>query len=1786
MPATEGAAIENTSTPIRRRSTGQREIEGNRFTLRPVADMAAVLSGVEQSAHGVSGMVVGADGHTLVVSLPKANRGYYAGQGPAGDVLVLDLDTLKLDSGAIAPPIVAKSSHSNAVYSPQAVSATSDRNRYLLSSVNDYNHGLGTLRIERDGSGQPSSARIESLDLSQPNNLIQIDRTNISNAQSAVLVRFPPTPIGGSLTAKKVAQGGKLGIVQDPFGLKGKPRYLGATLPLDGYGIVNLSLSDDGKVLLGQLKGGFGVNILQSTQNPHYNQAWDTHELIKAALAQSENERLRKHIALPEGAEQLVHVPTGTDGWVAPPAGTVFDPETILIDVQGNMGDVLEVDLFEQIARKQLGLALKGDLSTAQKAEVDKWQAQRLDKSSLALGQGTDLKDYTSNASYYGFKLLTTGNKNAQGLAQLVGGYGQESTKDNGKFYAMANLTDTPAPEIASGQGGTKGDPRSDMERLRQGDKASEKSSRVTFKISIKNSEGKFEATDVIVHLQASDAEHGVFFGDRPLENPGYSKLNLNKDTLGKVAKEIARVDAARIEQRLKYFGYGVSQIGNQEIAVDGKISQDEENTLRFFREITENRSGYLQRTLSGRNGKSTTLTIAPYAVALNSADVNWLNAYNAPHWMTFAGRLKSDTLNGWSDHTGDKPYANTATSWVMDLMLAAQQHNQAQERGKSEDTKLWFKGGGVLGTRLNLGINEKYVSKNNQDRVHGKEKVLGVIPSKADNSIPNAAAYNVGAWSLANAKAVAAKLKNPTVDPKFTGKDENAVGQNRQNEALLDFLSVYAATQATGSDEANPNGSWSQLDLKYAKGEYKKALFGDGTQTGGLIDAKNVLVGGTAAPLGAAMTVESLARFMKSVPGVDYAAWIAPMQKAMEKFEITTPERIAAFLGQIYVESGGMAKTIEDVAYTSPKAAAGLFSVLGGEAATKTYYETLFDAGNPNNGLRREGQETDWYTKGSNWLPEQQEQFANRIYATVNGNNQPGDGWRFRGTGLKQLTGRGNVEKFADWVESMKNSTDPATMVLTAEWPTKAQIMTDPVTHIGKNKTMSAFSAAHFYFNNIGTTRVDALNALNPEAFKTVNLNEGKKDANGKPLKAAWEYDAYSREVSLRVGQDRKSFKPRYDAWQRVVINAFNTNSNSSTTGNSYESMQFVLNHLGFVSRNAIAHEGKFGVTLRPQTSIAIQSGVQQLMDEHVMPNGLDGIEGNARLQPEYLEKEMSLSDTPADHMYFSASPTVMQVAAQNSASERAVKVVECGVVAPRSGGVYSVSAFFDAFNSVWNKNGDLKTYPGPDLSTVSRVLSSPKHGQLDKQSASEFNYIPGEGFEGKDSFVIRVESAGRAPVVIHYKVMVFTSGADWGWEHDCKKPPFVPFSYRQSKEPGDPTPWLQSAQLSALLSAASTLPVSFAPLPGATLGQTLGVGEGAQITLDDNAAGHGWYIDPSPLDNSDDYLPTSDPNLWQAKPGSAADGKMDLLSVLLHELGHALGEEHSQHAGDYMATSLQSGQRKLPSAQEIEHLLALAAPLGASKQALAREERHSVAITSIASVEPPVPSTPSAPGTPWGGFGGLGGLAGWLATRRRSDTAPVMAQALQSVNPRLQTDTGLSGWSSSGTVQAQGADPGTSSRFILQENAASQTRLSQAFVVGEGDKVLSFRLSNISLDDVHNAPDDAFEVALLDLHTGQSLLGGTGLTHSDALYNLQADGREHRAAQVSTQRLADGSIQVVVDLGSVAVGTQAQLWLDLIGFGQGQAASSSQVTVSDLRLGAFLQAHDDAHGPNTLRI
>ncbi|WP_198000832.1 choice-of-anchor Q domain-containing protein [Gimesia fumaroli] len=79
--------------------------------------------------------------------------------------------------------------------------------------------------------------------------------------------------------------------------------------------------------------------------------------------------------------------------------------------------------------------------------------------------------------------------------------------------------------------------------------------------------------------------------------------------------------------------------------------------------------------------------------------------------------------------------------------------------------------------------------------------------------------------------------------------------------------------------------------------------------------------------------------------------------------------------------------------------------------------------------------------------------------------------------------------------------------------------------------------------------------------------------------------------------------------------------------------------------------------------------------------------------------------------------------------------------------------------------------------------------------------------------------------------------------------------------------------------------------------------------IYVDVNAAGYGWFVDDTPGDNSEFYL--SGFLSLTTFPFSDAVGKIDLWTVILHELGHLLGYEHE--ADGVMQDTLAPGVRKL---------------------------------------------------------------------------------------------------------------------------------------------------------------------------------------------------------------------------------------------------------------------------------
>ena len=103
---------------------------------------------------------------------------------------------------------------------------------------------------------------------------------------------------------------------------------------------------------------------------------------------------------------------------------------------------------------------------------------------------------------------------------------------------------------------------------------------------------------------------------------------------------------------------------------------------------------------------------------------------------------------------------------------------------------------------------------------------------------------------------------------------------------------------------------------------------------------------------------------------------------------------------------------------------------------------------------------------------------------------------------------------------------------------------------------------------------------------------------------------------------------------------------------------------------------------------------------------------------------------------------------------------------------------------------------------------------------------------------------------------------------------------------------------------SALANVGIQIETLPGQEVGRV----SGNTIILDPTAAGHGWFIDSSVRDDSE-----------FATPGNQGElNRMDLLTVVMHEVGHLLGMEHTADADDLMATTLAVGVRTLPTPYE----------------------------------------------------------------------------------------------------------------------------------------------------------------------------------------------------------------------------------------------------------------------------
>ena len=133
-------------------------------------------------------------------------------------------------------------------------------------------------------------------------------------------------------------------------------------------------------------------------------------------------------------------------------------------------------------------------------------------------------------------------------------------------------------------------------------------------------------------------------------------------------------------------------------------------------------------------------------------------------------------------------------------------------------------------------------------------------------------------------------------------------------------------------------------------------------------------------------ITLEQLQQLLPNNQYVEQ--WHEALEQLLPDYEINTPRRIAAFIAQCSHESGGFATLKENLNYR----AASLCKVF-----PKYFTETSAQS-----------------------FAGKQEAIANRVYANRMGNGpeESGDGYRYCGRGLIQLTGKDNYQNFADSLE------------------------------------------------------------------------------------------------------------------------------------------------------------------------------------------------------------------------------------------------------------------------------------------------------------------------------------------------------------------------------------------------------------------------------------------------------------------------------------------------------------------------------------------------------------------------------------------------------------------------------------------------------------------------------------------------------------------------------------------------------------------------------------------------
>ena len=189
------------------------------------------------------------------------------------------------------------------------------------------------------------------------------------------------------------------------------------------------------------------------------------------------------------------------------------------------------------------------------------------------------------------------------------------------------------------------------------------------------------------------------------------------------------------------------------------------------------------------------------------------------------------------------------------------------------------------------------------------------------------------------------------------------------------------------------------------------EALFPQPSPDPAVAVAAAVMVLQAVAPPSSARLDAALRAVAPHLADDERAAWVAALTEPLLKAGITTPRCVAAFLGQCAQETGGFRSLEEDLSYSATRLCEVWPSRFPNVAAAEA-------------------------------CALQPESLANRVYANRmgNGDEASGDGWRFRGRGLLQITGRSAYQRFAQAMDmtpdqAVAHAATPAGAADSATW-------------------------------------------------------------------------------------------------------------------------------------------------------------------------------------------------------------------------------------------------------------------------------------------------------------------------------------------------------------------------------------------------------------------------------------------------------------------------------------------------------------------------------------------------------------------------------------------------------------------------------------------------------------------------------------------------------------------------------------------------------------------------------